>query len=148
MEEYVKSLLVVLVLCVILFFRLRYQRIRKQTTSKKSKLATGIVIVVFISFIVWSMAMIALNVKQVRDICSDIQPGFSIEKAEAIVKSHGITDTRFERSLLKDEEKNIYIWLIPAERTLGEYTCFITHNEKMILSTEMSTPPPYTKGSE
>jgi len=83
------------------------------------------------------------DVREVKNICSEIKTGMSIGSAKKIVASYGLlkniasNDVPGVKSSQKDGE---YFWPVAANMTMGEYACIIYHDGEKVISTEMSKP--------
>ncbi len=106
-----------------------------------AKIITGVLLTPLILFLAY-FAYSEWDMRRVKRICSEIQPGASLTDVRRIVADAGL-----EKFLaapngaadvgVRNNDSDTWDIMIPAPTTLGDLTCFITHDGKTVIRTEV-----------
>jgi hypothetical protein len=89
--------------------------------------------------IAWYSGYYAWDTHRVRKVCRVVLPGMSVAEARRVVADYGLE--RYLRGEgVFDEKKGTWDILVPAGSTLGDLTCFIEHNGKTVVATQLMGP--------
>ena len=106
----------------------------------RSSLAMALAIVVvpiaaYFAFVSW-------DIYRVRSICKAIRPGISVDAARLIVKDWGLEswlpkpDGAYPNGV-RDDQDGTWFFAIPAASTMGDVTCGISHDGRVIVSVDL-----------
>ena len=109
--------------------------------SIRSKV-NAVVGLAFLGAFAWYIFYSTRMVDDVRTVCFELKPGFSINSAKSVVSNYGFLNSEDATSTfpgIKDEDGS-YIWIVASTMSFGEFSCIIRHNGRYIISAKMSEP--------
>jgi hypothetical protein len=104
------------------------------TAKALAKIALAIAVVV-----IGAAGWVMYDIAQLRKLCDAATAGEALSETKARAMKFGVNEKRFDRTV-KDSATGHFVVLIAAEKTLGEFVCFIRHDGQRVISSKMEGP--------
>jgi hypothetical protein len=115
-----------------------------KTPWRRILVLVGVPILVIVGALAAYTFVIMWQIHQVHQLCAEQRPGSPVSGIQAAIKSrglwNGLTAYQFTREGGKgsyDEQTKTWDYAVPAPLTLGDTTCFISHNGTVVVSTKV-----------
>jgi hypothetical protein len=92
-------------------------------------------LLVFVGAIVFYPCFIFWDIHRVRQVCAVLTPGSPVADIRRIVTHYSLGQYLLGDDGLFDEKTKTWNIFIPAGTTLGDVTCAIEHNRKVVVRT-------------
>jgi len=92
-----------------------------------------------IGFALWFgtyLGFLGWETRKVSLFCADVHPGMPISSLANVAEAHGI-DQRWLQSYYSERKKD-WSFFVPISATMGEQSCTVRHDGKIVVSARMS----------